>query len=60
MLERLLAKQADLKTLLKEANQILDRAPELRELGWQELEVRIHLLEAMLILVEAELARARA
>lgn len=57
MREKLLAKKADLETLLREANAIVTGWPVMRELGWQELETRIHLLEAMLLLVEAELAR---
>jgi hypothetical protein len=60
MREALLRKKADLETLLGEANKILTEAPQLRDLGWQELEVRIHLLEAMLLLVQAELSRAPA
>jgi hypothetical protein len=58
MRERLLASQADLTTLLREANQIVEAYPEqTRKLGWSELEARIHLLETALLLVEAELAR---
>ena len=61
MREQLLRKQADLKTLLEEANQIVTEGPpQLRTLGWGELEARIHLLEAALLLVEAELARQHA
>jgi hypothetical protein len=58
MREQLLAKKADLTTLLKEANQIVDREGEqTRKLGWSELEARILLLEVALFLVDAELAR---
>lgn len=58
LLERLLYKKADLETLLKEANQIVNQATEqTRELGWSELEARIHVLEATLILIDAELSR---
>lgn len=61
MREQLLLKKQDLKTLMAEAYRTLEAAPEMRELGRQELEVRrIHLLEAMLLLVEAELLRTPA
>jgi len=57
MRERLLRVQLDLLTLEREAVQVLKQAPELRTLGWAELEARLTLLEATRLLVEAELSR---
>ena len=57
MPDRLKRIQLDLLTLEREAVEVLKRAPALRTLGWAELEARLTLLEAVRLLVEAELAR---
>ncbi len=57
MRDKLTRVQLDLLTLEREATEVLAKAPELRELGWAELEARLTLLEAVRLLVEAELAR---
>ncbi len=57
MLEQLKRIQLDLLTLEREATLTLKEAPALRTLGWAELEARLVLLEAVRLLVDAEVKR---